>query len=159
MRPYHHWMTCSRSRISYAAGERALQEPVLVALPFREAGYLSPHEPAAVAYRVELRRGQRLVVEVTLQSGADWYRVALPDGTRGYLIARAAEAIDSPIRRHQPAAPTLVRHRPDATAPPIADIEPGARVPVLGEYEDRLFVRLADGRAGWNWSAWHGPKA
>src|SRR5919106_16130 len=60
--------TTALGREWFAAGQRALQEPVVVMLPFREAGYLSPSEPAAIAYQVELRRGQRLIVEVNLES-------------------------------------------------------------------------------------------
>jgi peptidoglycan LD-endopeptidase LytH len=51
-----------------AAGERALRAPVHVALPFSEIAYLSPAEPSAIAYRVELRRGQRFVLDVTHDS-------------------------------------------------------------------------------------------
>jgi peptidoglycan LD-endopeptidase LytH len=80
---------------------------------------------------------------------ADWYRVALPDGTRGFIIARATQPIASPIRRHELANVTLVRQRPTADATPLADLEPGARVPVLGQYENYLLIRTADGQEGW----------
>jgi murein DD-endopeptidase MepM/ murein hydrolase activator NlpD len=80
---------------------------------------------------------------------ANWYRVALPDGTRGFVIARATQPLDSPIRRHSPRTATLVRQRPAPTATPIDDIEPGARVPVLGEYENYLLIRTPEGREGW----------
>lgn len=45
------------------AGERALREAPLVTSPHEEEGYLEPGEPAAIALRVRVRRGQ----EVTLQ--------------------------------------------------------------------------------------------
>jgi peptidoglycan LD-endopeptidase LytH len=80
---------------------------------------------------------------------ADWYRVALPDGTRGFVIARATQPIASPIRRHELANVALVRQRPTADATPLADLELGARVPVLGHYEDYLLIRTADGQEGW----------
>ena len=49
------WMT---------AAERAVSQPVAVALPFRETGYLSPTEAPAVGYRFFLRRGQKLDIRL-----------------------------------------------------------------------------------------------
>ena len=48
-----------------AAGERALASPVTARLPFRETGYFAPEQPAAVVYRLELRRGRRLAIDVS----------------------------------------------------------------------------------------------
>ncbi len=45
-----------------AAANRAIADPVFIGLPFRETGYLSPTETRAVAYRLTLRRGQRLAL-------------------------------------------------------------------------------------------------
>ena len=50
------------------AGERALAAPALAALPIRETGFFAPSEAGAVAWRVEPRRGQRLVVRVEAQA-------------------------------------------------------------------------------------------
>jgi len=58
------------------AGERSAREAVNVSLPFSEAGFLPPEEPEAVAYRVEVGRGQRLTMEVELD-GAERPRVFL----------------------------------------------------------------------------------
>lgn len=88
------------------------------------------------------------VVRLEAATG-DWYRVALPDGTRGFVIARATQPLAAPIRRHEPAAATLVRLHPGPGATPVADLEPGARVPVLGLYESYVLVRTPDGREGW----------
>ena len=51
-----------------AAGERALASPVPASLPFRETGYLPPESPAAVAYQLDVRRGRKLVIDVTFES-------------------------------------------------------------------------------------------
>jgi murein DD-endopeptidase MepM/ murein hydrolase activator NlpD len=51
-----------------AAAERALHTTLTVTLPHRETGYFAPHEPAAVAYRFDARRGQRLRVDVELET-------------------------------------------------------------------------------------------
>jgi murein DD-endopeptidase MepM/ murein hydrolase activator NlpD len=80
---------------------------------------------------------------------ADWYRVALPDGTRGFVLARATEPLDSPIRRYQSPAITLVRQRPVPTATAVADMPARVRVPVLGRYESYLLIRTPEGREGW----------
>ena len=47
-----------------AAAERAVQQPVAVALPFRETGYLAPTEAPSVGYRFFLRRGQKLAIQL-----------------------------------------------------------------------------------------------
>jgi len=50
-----------------AAGHRALERPVDVQPPYRETVFFDPAEPDAVGFRLDLRRGQRLVVEVTAE--------------------------------------------------------------------------------------------
>ena len=54
-----------------AAAERAIREPVAVALPFRETGYLSPTEAPAIAYRFTLRRGQKLDIRLEAADSVD----------------------------------------------------------------------------------------
>jgi murein DD-endopeptidase MepM/ murein hydrolase activator NlpD len=51
-----------------AAADRALASPVATSLPFRETGYLAPDSPNAVAYRFDVRRGRKLVIEVTFEA-------------------------------------------------------------------------------------------
>jgi murein DD-endopeptidase MepM/ murein hydrolase activator NlpD len=51
-----------------AASDRALRTTLSVTLPYRETGYFAPEEAGAVAYRFEARRGQRLRVEVELET-------------------------------------------------------------------------------------------
>jgi murein DD-endopeptidase MepM/ murein hydrolase activator NlpD len=72
------------------AGERALRDAPLVTSPHEEQGYLEPAEPAAIAFKVRVRRGQ----EVTLQ-------FELPGDTATTLFldawtldAESAEAFD-----------------------------------------------------------------
>ena len=50
-----------------AAAERSLGGAAPVTLPFREAGYFAESEARAVAYRVSVRRGQRLVAAAETQ--------------------------------------------------------------------------------------------
>jgi murein DD-endopeptidase MepM/ murein hydrolase activator NlpD len=78
-----------------AAG-RAVREAAPVSLPARETGYLPADEPAAVGWRVEVRRGQRLEVEIVIE-GAPEPQVFLDlfdagrDGVRPIAEARPAE--------------------------------------------------------------------
>jgi murein DD-endopeptidase MepM/ murein hydrolase activator NlpD len=51
-----------------AAATRALAQPVAIAMPFAETGYLAPEEPDAVAYRFDVERGRRLAIEVAFES-------------------------------------------------------------------------------------------
>jgi murein DD-endopeptidase MepM/ murein hydrolase activator NlpD len=53
------------------AADSALGRPLRIALPYREAGYFASTEAAAVVFRVDARRGQRLLVDVTAQGDAD----------------------------------------------------------------------------------------
>jgi murein DD-endopeptidase MepM/ murein hydrolase activator NlpD len=50
-----------------AAAQRSLERAPQMPLPFREAGYFSAGAAAAVAYRIAVRGGQRLVVEIETQ--------------------------------------------------------------------------------------------
>lgn len=51
-----------------AAGEQAMARPVPARLPFRETGYFAPHQPGAVVYQFELRRGRRLAIDVSFNT-------------------------------------------------------------------------------------------
>jgi len=50
------------------AAARALDQPLPASLPFSETGYLPADRPSAVAYRLELRRGRRLAIDVQFES-------------------------------------------------------------------------------------------
>lgn len=49
-----------------AAGERALRDAPLVTSPHEEQGYLEPAEPSAIAFRVRVRRGQEVSLQLEL---------------------------------------------------------------------------------------------
>src|SRR5688572_2066495 len=49
-----------------AAGERALRDVPLVTSPHEEQGYLEPAEPSAIAFRVRVRRGQEVSLQLEL---------------------------------------------------------------------------------------------
>ena len=45
-----------------AAATEALYGPITISAPYREESYLDPREAVAIAYRIPLRRGQRIEV-------------------------------------------------------------------------------------------------
>ena len=53
------------------AAARAVREAAPVSLPAREIGYLPAGEPAAVGWRVEVRRGQRFEVEIVIEGAPE----------------------------------------------------------------------------------------
>lgn len=80
------------------AAARSLSEAPAVALPFEEEGFLFPESPGARSYRVDLRRGQRLTIEVAMDSGdptrlfVDVYRVQ-SDPTRSPLPVFSTDSV------------------------------------------------------------------
>lgn len=50
------------------AGLEALVNPVTIALPFQETGYITPERPVAITYWVTISRGRKLTFEVSLES-------------------------------------------------------------------------------------------
>ncbi len=78
-----------------------------------------------------------------------WYRVHLPDRTVGYVAASQIEPAQQPVRQVQLAGGRLVRHHPTLTAVAIDSLAADATVPVLGEFEDFLYVESPSGRTGW----------
>ena len=53
------------------AGRAALETPIPVSLPFQEEGYVTPEDPMAMAYRVNLPRGRKLTFQVSIDSEED----------------------------------------------------------------------------------------
>ncbi|PVY39401.1 peptidoglycan DD-metalloendopeptidase family protein [Pontibacter virosus] len=51
-----------------AAGQTALQTPTPVTLPFKETGYFPADKPRALGYRVEAKRGEKLVVNLEMKA-------------------------------------------------------------------------------------------
>ncbi|WP_230392025.1 peptidoglycan DD-metalloendopeptidase family protein [Pontibacter sp. FD36] len=50
------------------AGQTALQTPTPVTLPFKETGYFPADKPRALGYRVEAKRGEKLVVSLEMKA-------------------------------------------------------------------------------------------
>ncbi len=50
------------------AGKRALKDSIPVLLPFKETGYFAADKPLAISYRLNMRRGERLVIGTEIKS-------------------------------------------------------------------------------------------
>jgi murein DD-endopeptidase MepM/ murein hydrolase activator NlpD len=83
-----------------AAGDRALREAPLVASPHEELGYLAPGEPAAIALRIRVRRGQEVTLEMDLPGDST---------TTLFLDAWAIEGDSTRALSHLDAADSAVR--------------------------------------------------
>jgi murein DD-endopeptidase MepM/ murein hydrolase activator NlpD/SH3-like domain-containing protein len=73
-----------------AAGRVALDAAVPVSLPFQEEGFITPEDPGAMAYRVDIGRGRRLNAEVRLETD---------EGTQVFVdLLRLPEDAEDPLR-------------------------------------------------------------
>ena len=88
------------------------------------------------------------LVQILAGSG-DWRRVALPDGRGGWLAARSAEPLGSPLQRRSLAVARPLLERPDSGAVATDSIRPGGEVAVLAHAGGYSWVRTAAGREGW----------
>jgi murein DD-endopeptidase MepM/ murein hydrolase activator NlpD len=87
---------------------------------------------------------------LSIRAGSgNWYRVALLDGSDGYVEAEVVESSDQPIRREVLATGTEILARPTTVAIGVDSVIPGEAVGVLGVYGDYLYVRGPSGRSGW----------
>ncbi|MBO9152035.1 peptidoglycan DD-metalloendopeptidase family protein [Chitinophaga sp. GCM10012297] len=51
----------------FAAADKALARPLSITLPYRETGYFPAEKPAAAGYAFAVRRGEKIVVRVSVQ--------------------------------------------------------------------------------------------
>jgi murein DD-endopeptidase MepM/ murein hydrolase activator NlpD len=103
-----------------------------------------PESRGAVLRELERHTPVRIV-----GAAGDWYRVELPDGSAGYLSARLTEALDAPVGQAVAAADLPARSRPTEASPLVEMVSAGASLPVLGRFEDFLYVREPSGRNAW----------
>jgi murein DD-endopeptidase MepM/ murein hydrolase activator NlpD len=94
------------------------------------------------------RLGRDVVVRVEA-AAAGYYRVALPDGTVGYMSSGDITAADHPLASEPLGVTASLFDRPAATAPVMATIGPGLPLDILGRFGAFQLVRLPDARLGW----------
>lgn len=90
------------------AARTALEHPLSMAPPYQEEGFFPSEEPAALGYRFELRRGQRLMVEVVVQNGAQEDTQLFVD-----LFRSAPDTLQPPVHvfSPEPGAPLVFEPR------------------------------------------------
>jgi murein DD-endopeptidase MepM/ murein hydrolase activator NlpD len=72
------------------AGRAAVAAPIRISPPFLEEGFITPEQPAAMAYLISVPRGRRLTAEVVLEG---------EEGTRVFVdLFRVAEDEGDPLR-------------------------------------------------------------
>lgn len=76
-----------------AAADSVLEEPAAIPLPYREEGLLPPEAPGAVGFQVELARGERLTIQVSLEDSlpgtaifVDLFRVHSQEGRGAFRV-------------------------------------------------------------------------
>jgi hypothetical protein len=77
-----------------------------------------------------------------------WFRVDLPDGAEGYVLAAATEPA-APAGASRPRRPTALLDAPTPAAAVMDSVSAGTTLRVLGRFAEFLYVRAPSGRAGW----------
>jgi peptidoglycan LD-endopeptidase LytH len=123
-----------------AAGE-ALANPVAVEAPYQEAGFFPPEEAASRGYRLPLRRGQRLVLTVTLEN---------PSPARVFvdLFRVGSDTLQAPTAVLSGEAGMEIVYEPRRSADYLLRVQPellrGGRFVVTIESEPALDFPVAD---------------
>ena len=78
-----------------------------------------------------------------------WYRVVLPDGMLGFVVARSMESASRPLRNAELADGGVLLDRPAMGGAVLDSLGPGGTVLVLGSFGRFLYVQSPRGRAGW----------
>jgi murein DD-endopeptidase MepM/ murein hydrolase activator NlpD len=78
-----------------------------------------------------------------------WYRVALPDGSVGYVDSEAVEVVDEAVGQRLLAGGIPVLQQPDLESPRVAVTDDDTIASVFGSFGDYQFVRLDGPIAGW----------
>ncbi|GAB3930436.1 hypothetical protein GCM10028827_25760 [Mucilaginibacter myungsuensis] len=85
---------------------------------------------------------------LTVDAATDgWYKVALPDGTAGFVRAKETASI-SPIRNLALKTDSPLYDKPDSTAAHKLTIDKGDKVDILGTYKNYFLVEYKD-TTGW----------
>lgn len=141
-----------------AAAAEALDGAVPVSPPYNEASFLDPKEATATAYRVSLRRGQRLEVAFASEPDPD-YRVFIdlfraperPDAEPEHITSADSlgRELEHVVRRD---GDYLIRVQPELLRGGRTSIRiivtPTLRFPVYGRDASAIGSRYGDGRDG-----------
>ena len=78
----------------------------------------------------------------------DWYRVRLPDGATGYVVARSLESLVRPLEVTTLGASTRILSAPTEEREAVVREVGGAKAEVFAWFEGYALARI-DGRTGW----------
>lgn len=88
-----------------------------------------------------------------LGATAEWWRVRLPDGRRGYVASRLTEPLERPVAERTARAGDSVWAGPGPDSPVVVDLVEGTPLAVLGRFGGFDLVETTDGatarRRGW----------
>lgn len=105
---------------------------------------------AAPGRRADVLRELPLHTALYVAGGyGGWFRVHLPDGTAGYLSATLVEPLGDPVNEVRLATGRPLRRLPTPSALAIDSLAAETPVPVLGRFDDFLYVASPAGRSGW----------
>jgi murein DD-endopeptidase MepM/ murein hydrolase activator NlpD len=93
-----------------------------------------------------LEAGSILLIEAAT---ADWYKVELPDGQKGFISANAITSIKEPIKKYTVPKSMTLTDAPNVDAPAIATLTAGEALNIVGNYGDYFYVRKGEKVEGW----------
>lgn len=88
------------------------------------------------------------VLAVVARTGT-WYRIRLPDGSRGFVAADLARDMEQEVDAEVAAEAVSLLRSPHADALSMETVASGARLGVLGRFGDFVLVRTERGDRGW----------
>ena len=101
------------------SAEEALKKPIDITLPLEEVFYVSPTETLAVAYRFDVKRGQRIELEVSVESAKpsrlfiDCFRLRGESEEDWLLVASANETEKRLVYEPRRDAQYIIRLQPE----------------------------------------------
>lgn len=141
-----------------AAGQKALTDSIRVTLPFKETGYLSAENPRALGFKIDAKRGERLVVNLemkareTAQVFMDMFEVPDNPAEAPDLVASADTATTSLSYEVESDRQHLVRVQPELLRSGQYTItiqaEPTLAFPVPGKTSRNIASVWGDERDG-----------
>jgi len=140
-----------------SAARNALIRPLETKLPYLEEGFFPEEEPAALGYRISLKRGQRLTVRVELEGASnarlflDLFRIA-PDTLRPPVHVMAPEPGTELVFEPRRSADYLLRIQPELLRGGrfrvTIDDDPALTFPVAGSSHRAIGGVFGDPRDG-----------
>ncbi len=78
-----------------------------------------------------------------------WYKVTLPDGSKGYLQSGSIANIEKPVRQYSIPAEIPLLETPDSQAPRKSVLSSGTKVSVLASFNDYHYIKSGSEETGW----------